>query len=263
MNTQIIAVANKKGGVAKTTTAFNLGAGLVKRGKRVLLVDFDPQGDLTTYIGCRNSHDGHIATINDVMQDAISGNQRIDINSVILKSDEGIDYIPADASLSAAEIYMVTAFCREQILKGVLAPIKEAGTYDYIIIDCLPSLGILLVNALSASDKVIIPVQAQKLALDGLLDFMNTFSRVKSTLNHELSIEGLLLTMVNNTNMSKAVQTEIPLQYPNVKVFTSSISHSSAAADSTYLQKSLVSIKGSKLGAQYLSLADEIINGQE
>ena len=253
--TRIIAIANQKGGVGKTTTACNVAAGLVTAGNKVLLIDFDPQANLSEYLGFE--YDGQSPTINDLMA-VTAQNGTPQTMSAIRTNAEGIDYIPSSIALSGAELYMVNAFCREQILKKVLAPVVVADTYDYIIIDCLPSLGILLVNALTVSDKVIIPVQAQKFALDGLVVFLSIVDMVQSNLNRELRVDGLLLTMVDNTNMSKAVESALREQYPQIRLFDTKISKSVEAPNSTYAQKSLVSTRNSKLGEQYGSLVKEI-----
>jgi chromosome partitioning protein len=251
--TKIISIANQKGGVGKTTTAFNIAAGLKKSGKKVLLVDLDPQGNLSQYLGFKT--DGK-ETIGELMNDAVKG-ETPNVNQCIRTSAEGIDYIPSSISLSSADFFLITAMSRESVLKKVLSSITMRQ-YDYIIIDCLPSLGILLINALAASDSVIIPVQAQKFALDGLVLLLNIIKMVKSNINPQLDIKGILITMTDNTNMAKAVEESLKNDYGNL-VFKSKISRSVEATNSTYEQKSLISSKHSKLGQEYMNAAHELI----
>ena len=250
---KIISVANQKGGVGKTTTALNIAAGLVKVEKRVLLIDFDPQGNLSQYLGYEPDDR---PTIGDLMSRAVTGTAT-PLTDAIRRSPEGIDYIPSNISLSSADFFLITAMSREQVLKKVLSdPAVQA--YDYVIIDCLPSLGILLVNALAASDSILIPVQAQKFALDGLDLLLGIYKMVKSNINPGLQIDGVLLTMADNTNMSKAVGAALADRFKE-KVFGTRISRSVEATNSTYEQKSLVAKKSSRLGKEYLAVTSELI----
>lgn len=251
---KVIAIANQKGGVGKTTTALNIAAGLVKVEKKVLLVDLDPQGNLSQYLGFEP--DGN-PTVSELMSCAVSGNP-LKASDCIRTSKENIDYIPSHITLSSADFFLITAMNREQVLKKVLSD-EALSAYDYIIIDCLPSLGILLVNALAASDSVLIPVQAQKFALDGLDLLLDIYSMVKANINSLLEIEGVLITMADNTNMSKAVCAELAERFAD-KVFSTRISRSVEATNSTYEQKSLVATKSSRLGREYIAVTQELID---
>lgn len=251
--TKILSVANQKGGVGKTTTALNIAAGLVKVNKKVLLLDLDPQGNLSDYLGYEP--DGK-PTIAELMIGVVSGN-RIEVLKCIRKGKEGIDYIPSNIALSSADFFLITAMNREQVLKKVLDD-KVAEAYDYIIIDCLPSLGILLINALAASDSVIIPVQAQKFALDGLDLLLNIYKMVKKNINPNLNINGVLVTMADHTNMSKAVIDALIDRFGD-KVYKTRISRSVEATNSTYTQRSLVTIRNSKLGREYEAVTTEVM----
>ena len=248
-----IAVANQKGGVGKTTTALNIAAGLVKAGKKVLLVDLDPQGNLSDYLGYEP--DGK-PTISELMNGSVSG-KPLEVSGCIRSGKEGIDYIPSNIALSSADFFLITAMNREQVLKKVLSD-KATAAYDYTIIDCLPSLGILLVNALAAADSVIIPVQAQKFALDGLDLLLNIYKMVKTNINPGLEISGVLITMTDRTNMSKAVIDTLEQRFGD-KVFNTRISRSVEATNSTYAQQSLVSTKSSRLGREYEAVSKEVM----
>lgn len=251
---KVIAIANQKGGVGKTTTAFNLATGLAQQEKRVLLIDLDPQGNLTDYIG---HVPDELPTISDLMHEASSGKQP-DVAAVIRSNtSEGVDYIPSNILLSSAEMFLSSCFSREKVLKKILAQ-ECLKQYDYMIIDCLPSLGVLLVNALTASDSVIIPVQAQKFSLDGIDLLMQIIKMVQEDLNTHLAIDGVLVTMVDNTNMAQAVVEALQEQFGE-KLFHSKISKSVEATNSTYDQKSLIACKNSKLGAQYAGVVEELL----
>lgn len=245
--TKIIAIANQKGGVGKTTTAMSLGAALAKRGKRVLLVDLDAQGSLSSYLG----YDGSGSTVYELLLGSAAAR-----DCMRHVAAEKLDYIPATITLANADMVMVTAMNREMKLKRVLSD-EAFGGYDYILIDCLPSLGILTVNAFAAASSVLIPVQAQKFAVDGMGDLLNTIRLVQEQLNPALKLEGILPTMVKHTNMSRAVMEKLREEYGST-VYQTAISDSAEAATSTYRQQSLVSYKN-KLGGEYELLADELL----
>ncbi len=251
---KIIAIANQKGGVGKTTTAFNLATGLVQQGKRVLLIDLDPQGNLTDYIGYVPDE---LPTISDLMHDASTGKKPDAAAAIRTNQAEGVDYIPSNILLSSAEMFLSSCFSREKVLKKILSQ-ECLKQYDYILIDCLPSLGVLLVNALTASDSVIIPVQAQKFSLDGIDLLMRIIHTVQEDLNEQLVIDGVLVTMVDNTVMARAVVDALSEQFGD-KLFQAKISKSVEATNSTYEQKSLIASKSSKLGAQYAEVVEELL----
>lgn len=251
---KIISISNQKGGVGKTTTTVNLAAGLQANGKKVLCIDLDPQGNLSDYLGYQPDE---LPTMSDLMLCFANNSYVNPAEAIKTSSQNNLDYIPSNIALSSAEFFLATCFAREKILKKILND-DNLKDYDYILIDCLPSLGILLVNALSAADSVIIPVQAQKFSLDGIKLFIPVFEQVKSNINEKLKIEGILATMIDNTNMSKAVEDTLKQQFGEL-VFKNSIHRSVEATNSTYECLNLVAQKNSRLGAEYLSLAQELI----
>ena len=190
---KVIALANQKGGTAKTTTTLNLGIGLAHQGRKVLLVDADPQGDLTTALGWTNA-DSLPITLETQMKKVLQDEPFV-YNEGILHHKEGVDIIPTNIELSGMEISLVNAMSREQTLKLYLADLKK--DYDYILIDCMPSLGMLTINALPAADSVIVPVQAHYLPLKGMTQLMKTIGMVQRQLNPNLKIDGVLLTLAD------------------------------------------------------------------
>ena len=199
----VICIANQKGGVGKTTTTAALAQGLSEHNKRVLLIDWDPQASLTITLGY--NPDNIERTLYDVLIATIKNQPSPSINDVIVHTNNpNIDLAPANIELSQAELDLVGAFTRELILKEMLEPVRQL--YDFILVDCLPSLGLLTINALSAADKVLIPLQADYLAMKGLVLLLGTIIRIKDRINANLEISGILFTMVySRTLHSKEV----------------------------------------------------------
>ena len=234
---KIIAIANQKGGTAKTTSTVNLGIGLANQGKRVLLVDADPQGDLTTALGWTDA-DNLSVTLTTQMERVIR-DEPYDCHEGILHHDEGVDLVPTNIELSGMEITLVNAMSREFTLKNCLSELKKE--YDYILIDCMPSLGMLTINALAAADSVIIPVQAHYLPLKGMTQLMKTIGRAQRQLNPSLKVDGVLLTLADmRTNLARATAESLKQNYGRVvRVYKTVIPISVKAAETSAAGKSI------------------------
>ena len=258
----VLCCGNQKGGVGKTFTTENLGVGLAQEGKKVLLVDMDPQASLTISLG-HPRPDELPVTISDMMQKVIM-DEEIQLREGILTHPEGVDLMPASISLSGLEVSLVNAMSRESILKQYLEPLKKE--YDFIILDCMPSLGMLTVNALAASDQLIVPVQAQYLSAKGLEQLLQTVNKVKRQINPKLRIEGILLTMVDaRTNNAKEIAGLIRETYGSrLKVFDVEIPRSVRAAEISAEGKSIFAHDpGGKVAAAYRELTKEVIRDAE
>ena len=203
---KVISVVNQKGGVGKTTTTVNVGIGLAREGKKVLLIDADPQGSLTASLGYEEPDDLRI-TLATIMMDVIN-EEEISLEDGILHHQENVDLLPANIELSALEVTMGNVMSREMIMKEYIDAIRSR--YDYILIDCMPSLGMMTINALVSSDSVLIPVQAAYLPVKGLQQLIKTILTVKKRLNRKLAIEGILLTMVDfRTNYARDIRNQL------------------------------------------------------
>ena len=254
----VIVVTNQKGGVGKSTTCDNLGIGLAMEGKKVLLVDTDPQGSLTISMGWQQP-DELPTTLSTLMQKAMN-DQPIQPGEGILHHAEGVDLIPANIELAGLEVALVNSMNREKMLKQVLESAKRE--YDYILLDCMPSLGMLTINALAAADTTLIPVQAQYLSAKGLEQLLQTVGKVRRQINPKLKIEGILLTMTDSrTNYGKQIDTLIRQAYGSkIKVFDQTIPRSVRAAETSAAGKSIFQHdpKG-KVAEAYQSLAREVL----
>ena len=254
---KVIAIANQKGGVGKTTTTSNLGIGLAKQGKRVLLIDADAQGSLTASLGVQEPDRLEI-TLATIMSNIINDEESPEYG--ILKHEEGIDFMPGNIELSGLETSLVNVMSRETVLRTYIEQQKDR--YDYILIDCMPSLGMITINAFACADSILIPVQAAYLPVKGLEQLIKTIGKVKRQINPKLEIEGILLTMVDNrTNYAKDISTLLIENYGSrVKIFKESIPMSVRAAE---ISAEGVSIyqhdPNGKVASAYQSLTEEVL----
>lgn len=258
----VMAVVNQKGGTGKTTTTENLGVGLAMEGKKVLVVDTDPQASLTISLGYPVPDELPV-TLSDLMAKVMT-EQHIEAGEGILHHPEGIDLIPSNIELSGLEVSLVNAMSRETILRQYLDMMKK--NYDFILLDCMPSLGMLTVNALAAADTVLIPVQAQYLPAKGLEQLLQTINKVRRQINSKLKIEGILLTMVDNrTNYAKDISSLIRESYGGkLKVYKTDIPRSVRAEEISAEGKSIFKHdpKG-KVADAYRVLTKEVLNNAE
>jgi len=256
---KVLAVANQKGGVAKTTTAINLSTDLARKGKKVLLVDMDPQGSATVSLGFKDS-DIADANLSTIMFNLIN-DKTIEKGYGIYKTDEGVDLLPTNIELAGIEVTLVNVMSRELILREFIDGLRD--DYDYIILDCAPSLGILTINALCSADSVIIPLQAAYLSFKGLNQLISTITKIKRQINPKLRIEGILVTMVDfRANHPKDVIRNLRENYGNViPVFKNVIPMSVKASESTAVGKSILAYDSKcKVAEAYKGLTEEVLS---
>ncbi len=234
---KVIAVTNQKGGVGKTTTAVNLGVGLARQGKKVLLIDMDPQASLTLSLGFRKPDDLY-PTVTDVMKDVVK-NGEVTQEFPVLENSEGVFLLPANIELSGMEVHLVNEMSRELVLRSYVDSVKDK--YEYILIDCMPSLGMLTLNALCDADSVMIPTQPEFLSAKGLEQLIGTIGRVRKRMNPDLRIDGILLTMVDTrTTFAREVSALIRLNYGKyTTVYRSAIPRSVRASETSAEGKSI------------------------
>ena len=248
---RIIAVANQKGGVGKTTTAINLGASLAAAERRVLVVDADPQGNLTSGLGCKSRETR--PSLYDVLID------QVPLEQVLVPTElEHLKLAPSDRNLTGAEVELVPLLAREFRLREALQPVVDA--YDYVLVDCPPSLGLLTVNALSAAHSVLVPIQCEYFALEGVSELTATMRRVQRALNPGLALEGVLLTMVDErTNLNQQVMGEIRAHFKD-KVFRTLVPRSVRLGEAPSFGKPILLYDIRSRGAEaYLDLAKELM----
>lgn len=249
---RVISLANQKGGVGKTTTTINLGAAIAEHDKRVLLVDFDPQGALSVGMG-----------INPMTLDLTVYNMLLDRSmepaaAVMKTATPGVDLLPSNIDLSAAEVVLVSEVAREQALKRALAPIK--GEYDYILIDCQPSLGLLTVNALTASDSVIVPLECEYFALRGMALLLDTVDKVRDRLNPELELQGIVLTLFDGRTLHAKEVLERVREAFGPKLFSTVIPKTIRFAEAPVAGEPILTYASDSKGSgAYRALAKEVL----
>ena len=255
---KITAICNQKGGVGKTATTVNLGIGLAREGKRVLLADIDPQGSLTASLGYQQP-DKMKNTLAEILGRIIS-NESVSAGEGIIHHQEGVDLLPANIELSGVEVTLVNAMCRETILRRYLNSVREQ--YDVILLDCCPSLGMLPVNALAAADDLIIPMQAQFLSIKGMEQLIRTISNVKQKINPGLEIAGILITMADmRTNYSRDIVEMLRDNYgEDIRIFDSIIPRSIRAAEASAEGRSIyLHDPDGKVAAAYADFTREVL----
>ena len=258
---KVITIANQKGGVGKTTTTVNLGIGLANEGKRVLLIDCDPQGDLTTSLGWTKADELQTTLATKML--GIMKNEKLSPEDGILHHKEHVDLLPSNIELESVEVGLISVLEREYVLDTYLKSIKN--NYDYILIDCRPSLGMLTINALTAADSVIIPVQAQYLPLKGMTQLVETINKMKVRINPHLKIDGVLLTLVDErTNLSKVTEETLRNTYGSkLKIFKTTIPRGVKAAEGSTKGESIFTYdKSSKPAIAYKNFTKEVLDNE-
>ncbi|MDH3691263.1 MAG: AAA family ATPase [Gammaproteobacteria bacterium] len=251
---KVIAVANQKGGVGKTTTGINLAASLARTRRRVLLIDMDPQGNATVGSGVQKDDVEH--TVYEVLLGQVS------LSNAIVTTDSGYDVVPANSELAGAQVELVNEQARERRLRGALQPVRE--DYQYVLIDCPPSLNVLTVNALVAADTVMIPMQCEYFALEGLTALVNNIQKIRETLNPSLRIEGLLRTMYDGRNSLANEVSEQLREHFGDKLYRTIIPRNVRLAEAPGYGYPVIKYDQRCTGAQaYLALAGEVLRRDE
>lgn len=257
-NCKVIAITNQKGGVGKTTTTFNLGVGLQNQENKVLLIDADPQSSLTVALGWKTPDSLDVTLASEML--AVIDDRPIDGEAAILHHKEGVDIVPSNIELSGMENALFNVMSREYVLKNYIEELRK--DYDYILIDCMPSLGMMTVNALAAADSVIIPSQPSFLSAKGLDLLLRSISKVKRSINPNLNIDGILLTMVDNrtNNARDIIESLRGTVGQNILVFDTEIPHSVRAAECSVTGESIFSHdKNGKVATAYENFTKEVI----
>lgn len=254
---RVIAVSNQKGGVGKTVSCVNLGIGLAQEGKKVLLIDADPQGSLTISLGYEEPDEMEYSLATLMLN--VVNDEKLNMEKTILHHGEGVDLIPANIELSAIEVSLVNAMSRELILRSLVDKLREF--YDFILIDCMPSLGMMTINALAAADSVVIPSQPSFLSAKGLDLLLRSISKVKRSINPDLKIDGILLTMVDGrtNNAREIIESLRSTVGRSIRIFDTEIPHSVRAAECSVTGESIFAHdRNGKVAEAYEKLTKEV-----